>query len=221
MLLTLALLALACAGCKTAPKNPFAEQPPAQQADTAMTPPAQSAPPNAATADSAGMTAVEAESGQLRRLGAGVALAAVGLGQEVTQAAKGAAARVKLAAANTLDLEKRQAQQIAAYGVDAAGEIASNAEAATRQKAIDALAAAKSDVAARRAAAAKLAASATSGVLAPESVTRLATLIENENDPEVWKSSLAAVASSTSQDARRIAYAAIKNNSADVPPRSV
>ena len=124
MLLTLASLALACAGCKTAPKNPFAEQPPVGQAEGAATPTAESAPPVAATADPGGMTAVEAESGQLRRLGAGVALAAVGLGQEVTQAAKGAAARVKLAAASTLDLEKRQAQQIAAYGVDTAGHIA-------------------------------------------------------------------------------------------------
>jgi HEAT repeat protein len=67
------------------------------------------------------------------------------------------------------------------------------------------------DKAARRKAAAELAAQAAGEVLPPLAVARLAELIKADNDPEVWRSALAAVTTSAHHSAMRMAYQGLSN----------
>ncbi len=73
-----------------------------------------------------------------------------------------------------------------------------------------------SDVVQRRAAAAELAVQASTLVLSPLAVTRLADLIEAEKDPIVWRSALASVAADSRDGAIRIATMGLAHASADV-----
>jgi hypothetical protein len=68
----------------------------------------------------------------------------------------------------------------------------------------------------RRKAAAELAAQAADRVLPPLAVARLAELVKSDNDPEVWRSALAAVGTSAHHSAVRMAYQGLSSKSAEV-----
>jgi len=74
----------------------------------------------------------------------------------------------------------------------------------------------QTDVTQRRAAAAELARQAATEKLPPVAVARLSELIESEQDAEVWRGALSAVANDSSQWATRMAYVGLANASADV-----
>jgi HEAT repeat protein len=72
------------------------------------------------------------------------------------------------------------------------------------------------DPSTRRKAAAELAAQAAERALPPLAVARLAELIKAEKDPEVWRSALAAVATSAHHGALRMAYQGLSSPAAEV-----
>jgi HEAT repeat protein len=84
--------------------------------------------------------ALEHEASEFRRLGTGMALAAVGLGKEVGAAAKSAASRVRQATATTLDQQRDEAQQAAHHAVDTARRVATRAVTQAQNQAFDSLA---------------------------------------------------------------------------------
>ncbi|MGD9722259.1 MAG: HEAT repeat domain-containing protein [Pirellulales bacterium] len=158
------LIALAAStaivGCKSAPVNPFAAQPPtgnsaapsAKDTDVSSSQGTSSQGTSGqasqgamsqgtmpATAASA-RESLAAEGNALARLGAGVASAAVGLGKEVKAVAHDAASRVRLAAAHTVADQSQQVEQAAAHAVDTARSVATQAAAQFQQQAVNALA---------------------------------------------------------------------------------